>query len=49
MSSSYCRKLVYGACLIAVMALLACTAAPAAKVRCDTDLQPINPPQHQLP
>ncbi len=28
------------------MVLAACAAAPAPKVRCDSDLRPINPPQH---
>jgi hypothetical protein len=49
MSSNCRRKVLYGVCLIAVAALAACAAAPAPKVRCDTDLRPINPPQRQLP
>jgi hypothetical protein len=49
MSSNYRRNVLYGVWLIFVTALAACAAAPAPKVRCDTDLRPINPPQHQLP
>jgi hypothetical protein len=49
MSSNCCRHLLYGVCLIAVAALAACAASPAPKVSCDTDLRPINLPQHQLP
>jgi hypothetical protein len=49
MSSNCSRNVRYGVCLIAVVALAACAGAPAPKVRCDTDLRPINPPQHQLP
>jgi len=49
MSSNYRRNIRHGVCLIAVVALAACAAAPAPKVRCDTELRPINPPQHQLP
>jgi hypothetical protein len=49
MSSNYSCTILYGACLIAVTILAACAAAPAPKVRCDTELRPINPPQHPLP
>ncbi|HTB65536.1 MAG TPA: hypothetical protein VK727_04865 [Steroidobacteraceae bacterium] len=49
MSSNYRRIIRLGACLITVVALAACAAAPAPKVRCDTELRPINPPQHPLP
>jgi hypothetical protein len=49
MSRNYARNLLYGLCLIGVAVLAACTASPAPKVRCDSDLRPINPPQQQLP
>jgi hypothetical protein len=49
MSSNDSRNVLWGVCLIAVAALAACAATPAPKVRCDTELRPINPPQHQLP
>jgi hypothetical protein len=49
MSSICSRRILSAVCLSAVMALAACAAAPAPKVRCDTDLRPINPPQHPLP
>jgi hypothetical protein len=49
MSSKYRRDVLYVMWLIAVTALAACAAAPAPKVRCDTDLRPINPVQHPLP
>ena len=49
MSTNCSRNILYAACLSAVVALSACAAAPAPKVRCDTDLRPINPPQHPLP
>jgi len=49
MSSNYSRNVLYGACLIAIVVLAACAAAPAPKVSCDTNLRPINPSQHPLP
>jgi hypothetical protein len=49
MSSNCSRNVLCALCLIAVAALAACAATRAPKVRCDTDLRPINPPQHQLP
>jgi hypothetical protein len=49
MSSNHSRNVLYGLCLIAVTALAACAASPAPKVACDSNLRPINPPQHQLP
>jgi hypothetical protein len=48
--SSYCsRGALWVLCLIAVTGLAACAASPAPKVRCDTNLRPINPAQHPLP
>ena len=49
MSSRYRRNVLYGACLIVITVLAACAAAPAPKVSCDTELRPINPPQHPQP
>ena len=48
-STNCSRNVLYGLCLITVTVLAACAAAPAVKVSCDTQLRPINPPQHQLP
>lgn len=49
MSSNGSANVLYAACLIAAAMLTACAAAPPPKVRCDTQLRPINPPQHQQP
>lgn len=49
MNSNYGRIVLSGLCLIAVTLLAACAASPAPKVSCDTNLRPINPPEHRLP
>jgi hypothetical protein len=49
MSRHHRRYITFGLWLIAVAALTACAATPAPKVPCDTELRPINPPQHPLP
>jgi hypothetical protein len=49
MSSNYCRYVLYGVCLITITALAACAVSLVPKVRCDTDLRPINSPEHRLP
>jgi hypothetical protein len=44
-----CHQFLSGMCLVVIALLGACAAAPAPKAACDTDLRPINPPQHPLP